>query len=196
MAISSSSSENEPCCPKACKKNTDSLNSKITDLSDKLNDSKNMLYHYKLGLSQVEARLVEFKNQEIKFYKKIRGLEFKVKSKTDRIESLTNELEMLKKVKEGLDSKHTGLPEFADDTITDYSRPSPTIESNFDDLQNRNSSVIKTIESSSNILSKPVIKFVKAADRPTEIKTNKVETGKSRPRNNTHKSMPLRAVVH
>nr|GFA90886.1 hypothetical protein [Tanacetum cinerariifolium] len=85
----------------------DSLNSKITDLSEKLIDSKNMLYHYKLELSQVEARLVEFKNQEIKFCEKIRGLEFKVESKTDRIENLTKELEMLKKEKEGLDSKLT-----------------------------------------------------------------------------------------
>nr|GEX05674.1 ribonuclease H-like domain-containing protein [Tanacetum cinerariifolium] len=57
--------------------------------------------------SEVEARLVEFKNQEIKFCKKIRGLEFKVESKTNRIESLTNELEMLKKEKEELDSKLT-----------------------------------------------------------------------------------------
>nr|GEY65313.1 hypothetical protein [Tanacetum cinerariifolium] len=36
---------------KACKKNTDSLNSKIIELSEKLGDTKNMLYHYKLGLS-------------------------------------------------------------------------------------------------------------------------------------------------
>nr|GEX00885.1 hypothetical protein [Tanacetum cinerariifolium] len=168
---------------KACKKNTDSLNSKITDLSEKLSDSKSMLYHYKLGLSQVEARLFEFKNQEIKFYEKIRGLEFKVESKTNRIENLTNGLEMLKKEKEGLDSKltcfqsaskdlddligsqrsdnnkeglgynvvpppaqvysppkkdmsWTGVPEFADDTITDYTRPSPSIKSNPNDLQN------------------------------------------------------------
>nr|GEV07354.1 hypothetical protein [Tanacetum cinerariifolium] len=65
-----------------------------------------------------------------------------------------------------------------DDTINDYSRPSPTIESNSDDLQNKNSSVTETGESSSTILSKPVIKFVKAADRQTEIKKNKVETVK------------------
>nr|GEY32929.1 hypothetical protein [Tanacetum cinerariifolium] len=58
---------------------------------------------------QVKARLVEFKNQEIKFCEKIRSLEFKVESKTDRIENLTNELEMLKKEKEGLDSKLTGF---------------------------------------------------------------------------------------
>nr|GEV29487.1 hypothetical protein [Tanacetum cinerariifolium] len=125
--------------------------------------------------NDVEARLVEFKNQEIKFCEKIRGLEFKVESKTNRTKSLTKELKELKKEKEGLDSKLTGfqtaskgldtllgsqrsdknkeglgysvvpppaqvyfplkkdmswigLPEFADDTITDYSRPSPTIE--------------------------------------------------------------------
>nr|GEV74428.1 hypothetical protein [Tanacetum cinerariifolium] len=72
----------------------------------------------------------------------------------------------------------TGLLEFADDTIIDYSRPSPAIESNLDDFQNRNPSVAKTGASSSTILSKPAIKFVKSVDRPTEIKTNKVETVK------------------
>nr|GEV18505.1 hypothetical protein [Tanacetum cinerariifolium] len=132
MVKSSTSSKNEPCCSKACKKNTDSLNSKITDLSEKLGDGENMLYHYKLGLSQVEARLVEFKNQEIKFSSK----------------DLDNLLESQRtdKNKKGLgysvvppspaqvysppkkDMSWTGLPEFADNTITDYSRPSPAIE--------------------------------------------------------------------
>nr|GEV65996.1 hypothetical protein [Tanacetum cinerariifolium] len=107
----------------------------------------------------------------------------------------------VKKEKEGLDSKLTGfqyasndldtllgsqrtvknkegLPEFADDTITDYSRPSSSIESNTSDLQNNNSSVSKHGESSSCIMSKPMIKFVKAADSPTVIKTNKVETAR------------------
>nr|GEU50187.1 putative ribonuclease H-like domain-containing protein [Tanacetum cinerariifolium] len=192
MAKSSTDNEvfDNSLCSKACKKNTNSLNSKIIKLSEKLGDTKNMLYHYKLGLSQVEARLVEFKNQEIKFCEKIKGLEFKVESKANRIENLTNELETLKKEKEGLDSKltgfksaskdidnllesqrsdknkeglgysvvppppaqvyslpkkdmsWTGFPEFADDTITDYSRPSPAIET----------------------------------ERPTETKTDKVET--------------------
>nr|GEX17163.1 putative reverse transcriptase domain-containing protein [Tanacetum cinerariifolium] len=109
----------------------------------------------------------------------------------------------------------TGLHEFADDTITDYSRPSPAIESNSDDLQ-KNPSVTETGASSSTILSKPAIKFGKAAERS---KTNKVETvkkpsvryakmyrkttkssnvmGKTRPKNkHTHKSMPPRAVVY
>nr|GEZ16486.1 hypothetical protein [Tanacetum cinerariifolium] len=107
----------------------------------------------------------------------------------------------VKKEKEGLDSKLTGfqyasndldtllrsqktdknkegLPEFANDTITDYSRPSFSIESNTSDLPNSNSSVSEHEESSSCITSKPMIKFVKATDSPTIIKTNKVETAR------------------
>nr|GEZ30390.1 hypothetical protein [Tanacetum cinerariifolium]GEZ37437.1 hypothetical protein [Tanacetum cinerariifolium] len=76
------------------------------------------------------------------------------------------------------DMSWTGIPEFADDTITDYSRPSPAIESNSDDFQNRNPFVTETRASSSNILSKPIIKFMKSADRPTETKIDKVETAK------------------
>nr|GEX57431.1 ribonuclease H-like domain-containing protein [Tanacetum cinerariifolium] len=74
------------------------------------------------------------------------------------------------------DMSWTRLLEFADDTITDYNRPSPSIESNSNDLQSSNSSVSKNGESTSSILSKPVITFVKAADSPTIIKINKDET--------------------
>nr|GEZ71252.1 putative ribonuclease H-like domain-containing protein [Tanacetum cinerariifolium] len=74
------------------------------------------------------------------------------------------------------DMTWTGLPEFANDAITDYSRPSSSIESNSSDLQNSNSSVSENGESSESIISKPMIKFIKAADSPTVIKTNKVET--------------------
>nr|GEV51713.1 hypothetical protein [Tanacetum cinerariifolium] len=48
--------------------------------------------------------------------------------------------------------------------------------SNTSDLQNSNSSVSEHGESSESIMSKPMIKFFKAADSPTIIKTNKVET--------------------
>nr|GEY20266.1 hypothetical protein [Tanacetum cinerariifolium] len=53
------------------------------------------------------------------------------------------------------DMSWTRLPEFADDTITDYSRPSPSVESNSSDLQN--------------------------TDSPTVIKTNKAETARKPP---------------
>nr|GEZ57685.1 hypothetical protein [Tanacetum cinerariifolium] len=71
----------------------------------------------------------------------------------------------------------TGLPKCADDTVTDYSRPSPAIESTFDDAQNRN-----PFEASSNTISpKSFVKFVKENDNPTKSKTNKVETSKKPP---------------
>nr|GEZ54948.1 B3 domain-containing protein Os01g0234100-like [Tanacetum cinerariifolium] len=59
-----------------------------------------------------------------------------------------------------------GLSEFADDTVTDYSRPSPTIESTSEDGQNRISSASENGEPTDSILSKPAVKFVKAVDRP------------------------------
>nr|GEU91573.1 ubiquitin hydrolase [Tanacetum cinerariifolium] len=143
MVKTISSSENKPCFFKACKKNTEILNSKITQLPDKLSDRENI--------------------------ETIRALEFKVESSTNCIESLTKDLELLKK---------TGPPEFKDDTVTDYSRPSPTIESSSDDSQNKNPSVTKTKASHSTISSKPFIKFVKVADRLTKDKTDKKETTK------------------
>nr|GEZ43250.1 hypothetical protein [Tanacetum cinerariifolium] len=96
-------------CSKDCKKNNNSLNSKITDLTDKLFNAKNMIYHYKLGLAQVESRLVEHKDREIKYYEKIRGLEFRTKSNNECIEILKKKLEILKKEKEGVDGKLAGF---------------------------------------------------------------------------------------
>nr|GEU41028.1 uncharacterized mitochondrial protein AtMg00810-like [Tanacetum cinerariifolium] len=101
--------------------------------------------------------------------------------------------ETLKKEKEGLDSKLLGFKlatkdldnligsqrsdkNKEDDTITNYTRPSPSVESNLNDLQNNGSSVSKIGESTGSILSKPKIKFVKAADSPIVVKTDKKET--------------------
>nr|GEV45419.1 retrovirus-related Pol polyprotein from transposon TNT 1-94 [Tanacetum cinerariifolium] len=61
----------------------------------------------------------------------------------------------------------TGLPEFKDDTITDYSRPSPDIESTSDDAQNRNPS--ETEASPSTISPKP---FIKPPMRPIRSNMN------------------------
>nr|GEY29926.1 reverse transcriptase domain-containing protein [Tanacetum cinerariifolium] len=148
MVKSSSSSENEACCSKSRKKNTDSLNTKIIELSDKLSDTKNMLYHYKLELLKKEKEGLD---------SKLTGFQSASKDLDNLLESHRSD-----KNKEGLgysvipspptqvysppkkDMSWTRLSEFADDTITDYSRPSPTIE----------------------------------IDRPTENKTDKVETVK------------------
>nr|GEU53350.1 putative ribonuclease H-like domain-containing protein [Tanacetum cinerariifolium] len=82
------------------------------------------------------------------------------------------------------DMSWTGLPEFVDDTVTDYSRHTPSIyssKSNTSDLQNSSFSVSEHRESSSSIMSKPMIKFVKAVDCPGVIKTNKTKTARKSP---------------
>nr|GEZ43177.1 putative ribonuclease H-like domain-containing protein [Tanacetum cinerariifolium] len=79
------------------------------------------------------------------------------------------------------DMSWTGLPEFKDDTITNYSRPSPVVESSPDDAQNKNPSVTTTEASPSTISPKPFIKFVKVNDSPTKSKTYKVKTAKKPP---------------
>nr|GFB53261.1 hypothetical protein [Tanacetum cinerariifolium] len=76
------------------------------------------------------------------------------------------------------DISWTGLPEFKDDSLTDYNRPSHAIESTSNNSQNRNLFVTETEASPNTISPKPFIKFVKETDRSTETKTAKVETTK------------------
>nr|GEV08516.1 hypothetical protein [Tanacetum cinerariifolium] len=73
----------------------------------------------------------------------------------------------------------TGLSEFANDTVTDYSKPSPTIESASGDDQNRNPSVSETV--ASPITPKPFIKFVKSKDSQSKSKTDETKTSKKPP---------------
>nr|GEU96164.1 hypothetical protein [Tanacetum cinerariifolium] len=221
--MAKSSSENEPCCSNNCKKNYNSLNSKIKDLTGELSEANNYIYHYKLAVAQLEGRLTEYKEREEKYIVKIRTLEMYRASNLKSIKTLDKELETLEeendvvdgklarllksskdlenliesqrsdKVKEGVgynavpppaadlylslkkDLSWTGLPEFTDDTVTDYSRPLPTVESTSAEGQNKNSTTAKNGGSTDSILSKPAVKFVKAAERPT---TDKVETAK------------------
>nr|GEV08645.1 hypothetical protein [Tanacetum cinerariifolium] len=74
--MAKSSSENKlfdnSLCSKSCKKNTDSLNTKITELSEKLSDTKTNLYHYKLGLSQ---ELEELKKEKEGLDSKLTGFQ-------------------------------------------------------------------------------------------------------------------------
>nr|GEZ34729.1 hypothetical protein [Tanacetum cinerariifolium] len=74
------------------------------------------------------------------------------------------------------DMSWTRIPEFADDIITNYTRPSPSVESNPNDLQNSSSSTSENGESTGSILSKLEIKFVKPIDSSTTTKIEKKET--------------------
>nr|GEU58625.1 hypothetical protein [Tanacetum cinerariifolium] len=79
------------------------------------------------------------------------------------------------------DLSWTGLPEFVDDTVTDYPRPTPSIDAskcNKSELQSSNFFVFEHGESTGSIMSKPIIKFVKEADCPRVIKINNTETAR------------------
>nr|GEV19096.1 hypothetical protein [Tanacetum cinerariifolium] len=181
MVKSSSSSENEPCCSKSCKKNTDSLNSKITELSNKLGDRENMLFHYKAGLAQVEARLAEHRNRELKYCEKIRVLEFKVESRADCIESLTKELELIKKEKKGLDSKLAGFQ---------------TASKDLDSLL-KSQRLDKNKEGNNFVMKNKACFNCGDFDHLSYDCGLWVKKGRACLKNNyTHKSMPPRAVVH
>nr|GEY24525.1 hypothetical protein [Tanacetum cinerariifolium] len=87
----------------------------------------------------------------------------------------------------------TGLPEFADDTVTDYSRPSPTMESTSGNDQNRNPSVFETV--ASPITPKPFIKFMKPKDSQSKSKTDETDTPK-KPPVKVKKSFTPKPVAH
>nr|GEX40429.1 hypothetical protein [Tanacetum cinerariifolium] len=74
------------------------------------------------------------------------------------------------------DLSWTGLPEFVDDTITDYSRPLPTVASTSAEGQNKDSSTSEDVASPNT--PKPFVKFVKPKDSQSESKTDKQETPK------------------
>nr|GEU41354.1 hypothetical protein [Tanacetum cinerariifolium] len=77
------------------------------------------------------------------------------------------------------DLSWTGLSECADDTVIDYSRPLPTVESTSRDDQNRNSFVCETVPSP--IIPKPFIKFVKPKDSQSKSNSGKTESPKKPP---------------
>nr|GFC41751.1 hypothetical protein [Tanacetum cinerariifolium] len=64
------------------------------------------------------------------------------------------------------DFSWTGLPKFVDDTVTDYSRPSPTVASTSAEGQNKYSSTSEDVASPNT--PKPFVKFVKPKDSQSE----------------------------
>nr|GFA88272.1 ribonuclease H-like domain-containing protein [Tanacetum cinerariifolium] len=154
-----------------------------------------MIYRYKLALAQVEARLAELRNQELKYCEKIRVPEFRTESSTDCIENLKKELELIKKEKEGIDTKLTGFQTASKDL--DSLLESQRLDKNNKGLgyssvppppaqiyspPKKDISWIGLLESSSSTISpKPFIKFVKANDSPTKSKTYMVKIAKKPP---------------
>nr|GFB97189.1 hypothetical protein [Tanacetum cinerariifolium] len=203
MAKSSSKNEvfDNSLCSKDCKKNNDSLNSKIKDLTDELFKANNYIYHYKLAVAELEGRLVEYKEREVKYIEKIGTLKMYRESNLKCIKTLDKELETLKEEKDVVDGKlacllksskdlenliesqmsdkikdgvgYNAIPPPAADLYLSPKKdlPVPTVESTPEDGQNRISSAFENREPTDSILSKHAVKFVKAVDRPTKRPT-------------------------
>nr|GEV48487.1 hypothetical protein [Tanacetum cinerariifolium] len=78
-----------------------------------------------------------------------------------------------------------GLPKFVDDTVTDYTRPTPSIDvskSISKELEERwksnHPSFFEQEGSSGNVVSKPMIKFVKESGCPNATKVNNTENAR------------------
>nr|GEV76207.1 hypothetical protein [Tanacetum cinerariifolium] len=110
MAKSSSSSDNEvyddSFCSKSCRKNTKNLNTKISKLNEELSDYETDLYNYKRenfeNASKDLDRLFEY------------------------CAVLPPPAQVYSPPKKDL--SWMGLPEFVDDTVTNYTRPTPSID--------------------------------------------------------------------
>ncbi|GJR70444.1 hypothetical protein Tco_0016509 [Tanacetum coccineum] len=96
------------------RKNTENLTTKISKLRDELFDSESDLCNYKRGLSQVEA-------SSQKSCKNKKGVGFDEYRVVPPPPAQVYSSPMP-------DLSWTGLPEFADNTITDYTRPTPSVD--------------------------------------------------------------------
>nr|GEZ13313.1 ribonuclease H-like domain-containing protein [Tanacetum cinerariifolium] len=158
--------------------------------------------YHKMGHFARECRAPRSQKKEGK--KAIdKGLKLKKRAPTEfalmaNIENkLWHNLEEVKLEKDGLDGKlagllkasknldhliesqrfdQTGLLEFVDDTVTDYSMPSPTVVSTSAEGQNKNSSTSEDVASPNP--PKPFVKFVKPKDSEPESKSKEQETPK------------------
>nr|GEW79481.1 putative reverse transcriptase domain-containing protein [Tanacetum cinerariifolium] len=133
------------------------------------------------SLAQVESRLVEYKEREVKYCEKIITLKFYNESNNECIEILKKKLETLKEENERVDGKLAGLLKASKDldNFIESQRPSPTVESTSGDDQNRNPYVSETVPSP--ITTKPFIKFVKPKDSQSKSKSGKTESPKKPP---------------
>nr|GFA92905.1 hypothetical protein [Tanacetum cinerariifolium] len=125
-------------CSKDCKKNTDSLNSKINELK------MNYLNPTPIDLENI---IESQRSEKVK-----EGVGYNV------VPPHAAELYLSPKK----DLSWTGLPEFVDDTVTEYSRPSPTVASTSAEDQNKDTSTYEDVASTN--LPKPFVKFVKPKD--------------------------------
>nr|GFB77883.1 hypothetical protein [Tanacetum cinerariifolium] len=92
-------------CSIECRKNTESLNNKIDELKNDLYEANIYRHCYKLGIDQLEGRLAEYKEREVKYIETIRTLKMDKEYNLGKIKKLTSEVETLQEEKDVVDGK-------------------------------------------------------------------------------------------
>nr|GEZ22780.1 retrotransposon protein, putative, Ty3-gypsy subclass [Tanacetum cinerariifolium] len=105
----------------------------------------------------------------------------------DKLHFVEEPIEILDREK---DLSWTGLPKFVDDTMTDYSRPSPAVASTSSENQNKDTFTSEEVALTKP--SKPFVKFVKPKDSQPESKRSTHRSAGHRP-NGAHMRPPLRS---
>nr|GEY12874.1 hypothetical protein [Tanacetum cinerariifolium] len=168
MAKSSSSSDNEvydhSFCSKSCRKNTENLNTKTSKLNEELSDCETELYNYKRGSQKLD--------------KDMKGVGF-----NEYCAVSPPPAQVYSPSKKGL--SWVGLSEFVDDTVTDYSRTTPSIDvsksvskEHEERWKSNNLSFFEQGGSSSNVVSKLMIKFMKESGCPNATKVNNTKNAR------------------
>ncbi|GKB88489.1 ribonuclease H-like domain-containing protein [Tanacetum coccineum] len=181
-------------------KNTENFNTKISKLNEELSDCETDLVLER----DVEVRdnKIEYLRNELEEVKKAKE---SIDHKLEKFENASKDLDSLlgsqrpDKDKKGLgfneytavppppaqvysppknDLSWIGLPEFVDDTVTDYTRPTPSVDVSkgvSSELEGDNTSVSKQRRSSGNVVPKPMIRFVNETGCPSISKTKSTE---------------------
>nr|GFA68085.1 hypothetical protein [Tanacetum cinerariifolium] len=186
MANTESKAFDNSLCSNDCKINNDSLNSKLVEYKERevkyIEKIKTLEMYRASNLKCIKTLDKEL--EELKLEKD--GLDGKLTGLLKASKNLDNLIERQRydKVKEGVgynavpppavdlylspkkDLSWTGLPEFVDDTVTNYSRPSSTVASTSAEGQNKDSSTSEDVASPNT--PKPFVKFVKSKDSQSE----------------------------
>ncbi|GJY23279.1 L-gulonolactone oxidase 3 [Tanacetum coccineum] len=196
MSSSSSSSDNEVYddfyFSKSCRKNTKNLNTKINKLNEELSDCETDLVRVLERDLEIRDNKIENLRNELEEVKKEKeSIDFKIENFDNASKDLDGLLgnQRLDKDKKGLgfneysdvppppaqvylppkkDLSWMGLPEFDDDTVTDYSKPTPSIDVS-KDVSDEQKEIWKSNSASfsnqggsvGNVVSKPMIRFKK-----------------------------------
>ncbi|GJR13480.1 hypothetical protein Tco_0796132 [Tanacetum coccineum] len=172
-----------PCAIKGVlRKNTENLNNIVMKLNEELSDCETDLIRVlKRDIEIRDNKIENLKNELEEVKKEKESIDFQIENFDNALKDLDSLLgnQRLDKDKKGLGFNEYS---FVDDTVTDYSRPTPSIDVS-KDVSDEQKAIWKSNSASfseqggsvGNVVSKPMIRFVKETGCPSVSKVNNTE---------------------